>query len=324
MGTNFQNEKTNRISYASSDWSMSSVLNSLSRNKVIRINPAFIAESIQYEVIMGSTAYAVASDSSDIDIYGFCIPPKDYVFPHLRGEIPGFTPPGPRFEVFQQHHVIDKNARGGKGCEYDFAIYSIVRYFKLCMENNPNMIDSLFVPPRCVLYSSRIGDMVRESRHLFLHKGAWQKFKGYAYSQMRKIHNKQPQGKRKKSVDEFGYDIKYAYHVVRLLNEVEQILIEHDLDLERNREQLKSIRNGDWTLDQIEAYFSTKERDLESAYHQSQLRYQPDVNALQQLLANCLEEHYGNLADAIVQPDEFKQALLQIEQVLHQVRHKIK
>lgn len=42
---------------------------------------------------MGSIAYGVFADQSDRDIYGFCILPKEDVFPHLAGEIPGFGQP---------------------------------------------------------------------------------------------------------------------------------------------------------------------------------------------------------------------------------------
>ena len=58
------------------------------------------------------------------------------------------------------------------------------------MENNPNMIDSLFTPINCVLYSSKIADLVRDNRQLFLHKGAWFKFKNYSFSQLHKMKNK--------------------------------------------------------------------------------------------------------------------------------------
>ena len=91
------------------------------------------------------------------------------------------------------------------------------------MENNPNVIDSLFTPATCVLHCTRIGAMVRENRKLFLHRGAWPKFKGYAYSQLHKLAIKQPIGKRAELVAKHGYDTKFAYHVVRLLGEVEQI-----------------------------------------------------------------------------------------------------
>ncbi len=55
-------------------------------------------------------------------------------------------------------------------------VYPIVKYFRLLMDNNPNIIDSLFVPRNCVLYSTKVGEMVRENRHIFLHKGCWAKF----------------------------------------------------------------------------------------------------------------------------------------------------
>jgi hypothetical protein len=68
--------------------------------------PAFLSSSIQYEVIMGSVAYGVSNDSSDMDVYGFAIPPKEFVFPQLRGEIPGFDDFSLKFEQYQQHHIF--------------------------------------------------------------------------------------------------------------------------------------------------------------------------------------------------------------------------
>ena len=302
---------------------MTSILNKLVKKNIVSVTPSFVAESIQYEVIMGSVAYGVSNDSSDTDVFGFCIPPKDYVFPHLRGEVAGFTPPGPRFDQYQQHHIKDVSAAGGKGKEYDFSIYSIVKYFRLCAENNPNIIDSLFVPRRCILHSTRIGDLLRDNRHIFLHKGAWPKFKGYAYGQMRKMHTKEAHGKRKQSVEAYGYDVKFAYHIVRLLNEVEQILVEGDLDLERNREQLKSIRSGRWTLQQIEDYFEQKENELEQYYLKSDLPHKPDMQKLQALLLECLETYYGSLGRAIVQADELSNALRNIDEIVNKVRGKL-
>jgi hypothetical protein len=116
-----------------------------------------------------------------------------------------------------------------------------VKFFQLALENNPNVIDSLFTPRRCVLSSTAVGEYIREHRTAFLHKGAWHKFKGYAYSQLDTIRTKTPSGKRAELVEAHGYDVKFAYHVVRLLLEVEQILVAGDIALERDREQLKAI-----------------------------------------------------------------------------------
>jgi len=107
-----------------------------------------------------------------------------------------------------------------------------------------------------------------------------------------------------------------AYHVVRLLDEVEQILMEGDIDLERNREQLKSVRRGDWKLEDIIEYFEQKEKSLEKLYIDSKLQAKPDVNKIKDLLLNCLEQHFGNLDAVIVKNDAANQALKDISKVL--------
>lgn len=301
---------------------MGSIFKDLCNKKLINNYPYFIKNSVQYEVIMGSVAYGVSDDTSDMDIYGFCIPPKDYIFPHLRGEIYGFGKKGPSFEQFQQHHIIDSSAKGKDGREYDITIYSIIKFFNLCMENNPNMIDSLFVPKRCILHSTKVGDIVRENRKHFLHKGSWHKFKGYAYSQVHKMKTKNPVGKRKETIKKYGFDVKFAYHVVRLLNEVEQILTEKDLDLERNREQLKAIRRGEWTPEEIGDYFSNKEKDLESLYTKSTLQYKPDESKIKEILLNCLEQHFGDLNSSIIREDEAQRALREIDSIIKKINLK--
>src|SRR4029453_6288169 len=67
--------------------------------------PGWMADNLCYETMMGSVAYGVSSDTSDMDVYGICLPPKDMVFPHLAGEILGFGSQIKRFESWQQHHI---------------------------------------------------------------------------------------------------------------------------------------------------------------------------------------------------------------------------
>lgn len=285
----------------------------------------WIPDNMHYITMMGSVAYGVSGDSSDIDIYSFCIPPKEDLFPHLRGEIVGFgdaVHANNRFKLHQEHHIKDPGSRK----EYDINVYNIVDFFQMVMENNPNVIDSLFTPQFCVLHATRVGQMVRENRKIFLHLGSWHTFKGYAYSQLKKCGSKNRTGKRKKVVEEVGFDPKFAYHILRNLNEIEQILTEGDLDLQRNREQLKAIRRGDWSLEQIEEYFDKKEIELETLYNENKagLPWGPKHEGLQdkvkQLLFQCLEEHYGSLSKCIVNPDAAVMALREVGDVLEKYR----
>lgn len=282
--------------------------------------PHWLADNTAYLTLMGSTAYGVSTDASDRDIYGFCVPPKHLVFPHLDGEILGFGRTKKRFEQFNTEQSVDDI---DKKVTYDINVYSIVKYFHLCMENNPNMIDSLFTPPDCVLHATSLFNLVREQRKIFLHKGAWHKFKGYSYSQLHKMSNKNPEGKRKALVEKFGYDVKFGMHLVRLLNEVEQILTEGDIDIRRNNEQLKSIRRGEWTEQQIRDYFVSKEKELETLYTTSSLQHSPDESKIKTLLVNCLEQHYGNLGDAFVNENQFCDALRSIDEIIQKVRKQL-
>jgi uncharacterized protein len=286
----------------------------------------WIPDNMHYITMMGSVAYGVSNDTSDTDIYSFCIPTKEELFPHLRGEIVGFGDAkhaNNRFTNYQEHHIKDVGAEK----EYDLNIYNIVDFFQLVMENNPNMIDSLFTPQWCVLHSTRVGQMVREQRKMFLHLGSWHTFKGYAYAQLKKCGSKNRTGKRKQVVDEMGFDPKFAYHIVRNLNEIEQILTEGDLDLQRNREQLKAIRRGEWSLEQIEQYFERKEIELETLYNENKagLPWGPKHDGLQekvkQLLFQCLEEHYGSLDKCIVNPDAAVMALREVGDVIAKYRN---
>lgn len=172
------------------------------------------------------------------------------------------------------------------------------------------------------MHSTQVGETIRENRKLFLHKGAWHKFRGYAYSQMHKIRGKvnASNPEREANIAKHGYDVKFAYHVVRLLDEVEQIMVEQDLDLERNREQLKSIRRGEWPLEQIERHFEAKERALENTYATSALRHSPDEAAIKEVLLRCLEMHYGSLASAVARAPSADRLIRDIEDVL--ARHR--
>lgn len=378
------------------------ILEKLSKAKLIH-PPDWLISNCHYLTVMGSYAYGVNNDRSDEDIYGFCIPPKNIVFPHLSGEIYGFGRQTKRFDQWQEHHIkyevktkeaycpqcgvdITKNkvANGvgnltyityvcdhckkehyGNECvsqlrNYDFSVYNIVKYFQLCMDNNPNMIDSLFTDHTSVIHCTAIGNIVRDNRRLFLHKGAKYKFSGYAYSQLEKIEYKEHHdilrcvecdlevGKvktgepcdetypckncghdmlakrivsaREKYLTKTGYDTKFAYHLVRLMDEGEQILSEGDLDLRRNAEKLKSIRRGEWTLEQIKEYFVAKQKVFEELYISSKLQHRPDEDKIKAVLLNCLEHHYGSIDNCVAILNKEQLAVQEIKAILEKYK----
>lgn len=276
---------------------MSSYVQMLEERNLIK-PPKWLSNNIQYEVISGSRSYGVHREDSDYDLVGFCIPEKYILFPHLRpGYIDGFGKKPKAFENYKTGKVMDNSSHK----EYDATIYSIVRYFQLCMENNANMVDSMFVSNELVTVSSPIGQMVRDNRKIFLHKGCWHKFKGYAFAQ-RNFAGSKKKGVRVDLVEKYGYDVKAASHCVRLINEVEMILEEGDLDLFRNNDHVKAIKNGLISKQDFDNWFTTKELTLEKLYSESKLPYGPPEDKIRQLLMDCLEHHYGSLENAYIKP----------------------
>lgn len=125
--------------------------------------------------------------------------------------------------------------------------------------------------------------------------------------------------KRFEDIKAHGTDLKFLYHVVRLLYEAQMILEEGDLDLERHREHLKAIRRGEVSEKDIRNWASEKEKELEKLYHSSPLQHAPDEEELKTLLLNCLEEHYENISNAIVCEDQYKTALRKIQDIIQGV-----
>ncbi len=253
--------------------------------------PKFIEPNLCFLCRFGSIMYGLSDDTSDEDLYGFCIPPKNIVFPHLDGHIIGFGKQIQRFSQFQQHHIQNK------GKVYDINIYNVVDYFNLCMGCNPNMIDSLFCPDEHVLISSPAWELLKKNRDIFLSKHIYFKLKGYAHSQVHKVKIKKPENeKRKALVEQFGYDTKFAGHAIRLLLQCKQILTECTLSFNDNTRNtiILDVRRGKYTQDEFLEMYSSYEGEIDNLVGLSKLRSSNDEQQIKRVLDQILEEYYNN------------------------------
>ncbi len=116
----------------------------------------------------GSHAYGLNIATSDLDIKGVCIEPKEYHFGFLRH--------------FEQHEMY-----ANKGADHDEVIYSLKKFFKLASDCNPNIIEILFVNEDDVIDINEFGQELRAHRDKFLSKKARWTFSGYAHSQLKRI-----------------------------------------------------------------------------------------------------------------------------------------
>lgn len=142
----------------------------LDKNKIffetLEVIPKEFHEGILFLTLHGSHAYGTATADSDCDIRGVCIAPKKYYTGYLH-----------RFE-----HLERKEP-------HDISIYELGKFFKLAADNNPNIIELLYIPREKWLYSTPLWERIVENRHLFLSKKAKFTFSGYAVSQLKRIKN---------------------------------------------------------------------------------------------------------------------------------------
>ncbi|RYE75405.1 MAG: hypothetical protein EOO74_10075 [Myxococcales bacterium] len=115
-------------------------------------------------VTHGSHAYGLNTPTSDIDLKGVAIPPREYFLGYLQ-----------RFEQAE-----------GKD-PYDLVVYDIRKFFNLAAECNPNIIEVLWADESTFQILTPAGRRMVEARQLFLSKKARFTFAGYAHAQLKRI-----------------------------------------------------------------------------------------------------------------------------------------
>lgn len=286
---------------------MKSLIHRLYETKKIDC-PAWLPDNLCYLTLMGSRAYGIENKDSDFDYYGACVTPRKNIFPQEYGLLLGFDDI-PVFEQFKKDHFLDVDS----GKDMEITIYGIVRYFNLLSAGNPNIIESLYTNREHVVFSNIVGEKIRDNRHLFLSKQSFIKTRQYAFAQLKKL-DRIPVGKRLENYNIHGYDTKFAAHTIRLMDNCEQIITNKHIDLQRNKEMVKSIRSGEYTLKQIKEYAQQKELILEKLASESDLRKTVNKDEIRTLLLECIKHSYQNVN--FVTPNEERSIIEKIKNLV--------
>lgn len=274
----------------------------------------FVKENLIYKCLVGSKAYGLDTPTSDTDIKGICILPKEYYFGLNR---------------FEQDDS-----------EKETSIYSLQKFMRLAADCNPNIIEMLFVDRNDILFINDYGKILLHNRNMFLSKRAKFTFSGYAFAQLKRIkgHRKwivNPQVKpdrldffkeildsatgkkhvkffdneyeaaykkytqyetwkaerntsRAELEQKYGYDTKHASHLLRLLRMGCEILETGQVIVKRpDREDLLGLKmNGNRTYEELIAEAEGYEKRLEELYENSSLPKYPDFKSINEL---CIE-----------------------------------
>jgi hypothetical protein len=369
------------------------------------MNVKYVEDHTIFECIVGSHAYGINTQESDIDKAGVMITDKSYIY--------GLN----RFDQFQNYPNEDKT------------IYDFRKAIRLISDNNPNMLDLIYTPDRCVLKLLTPWQEIIDNRHLFISKKAKFTFSGYAIAQLERIKThrsyllnppkKQPERsdfglsdqsflpttqlkalinssmndflveetkedffdaldavygdyiiplfwkftkenlrpiamewlqaglksnlnclrslgptyikeeyldlterelayycashewqryqqwsktRNKKRADleiKFGYDTKHGAHLVRLMRMGAEILQTGQVNVDRTNidaDELKAIKRGDWSYEQLEKYAKNMDEILNELYKTSKLQKTSDVNAINELCIDIIDRDLNILS----------------------------
>ena len=227
----------------------------------------FSTSRLILKVYAGSHSYGTNVADSDHDFRGICVPPKNY----LLG-----------MDMFEQKQTNDP----------DETIYSLKKFVHLALQNNPNILDTLFVAPNHILYEHEFGKELRDLRYEFLSKKVYKTYGGYAYAQLKKMTTvtKDAQGKRLESVEKYRYDTKNALHLIRLFKMGIEILTEGEVNvLRHDNKYLLDIRNGKYSLEYIQEEAKRLEELLDRAYVNSSLTNKPNYDKINKWVVSMHE-----------------------------------
>ena len=261
---------------------------------VLDKSDVWLQQNLLIETILGSHAYGCATKDSDFDIYCVVMPRREHLWPQEYGyvlnfdEVPSFR--RKQLKGPEERQIINKR-------EVEIEWISLVEFFILAgLKGSPNLLEVLFTRKNLVTACSKVGWALRDKRKMFLSHKTFQSFNHYACRQMQKIRSRKPVSvDRRQVIEKHGYDIKMGYHVLRLLDEMNQMLVNDDIDLMRNNAECLLMKTGKWgDFDRFERVFQDRLDHVDEIARKTALPPEPKISSLHKLLSELIESYYGS------------------------------
>lgn len=192
--------------------------------------------------------------------------------------------------VYRPGRPVGERSQAG---DYDLVVHGARKFCRLASEGNPSILVALFGPLRA---STALGRSLREQHGLFYSQRARMRFLGYAKAQRERLlgirggaHTNRPE-----LVEEFGFDTKYAMHMVRLGLQGIEYMRTGKLRLPIHNPEgqlLRSIRQGGVELDEILKIAEDNERQLADHRLWLDVPPRPDISGINAWLREVAEEY---------------------------------
>lgn len=161
-----------------------------------------------------------------------------------------------------------EGVRSGPG-DTDLVLYSLRKYLRLAIVGNPTVMLPLYAPDASLVIVTPLGEELRALRASFLSQLAVERFLGYMRSQHERMlgQSKRNVPNRPELIEQFGWDVKYGSHALRLAYQGFEIASTGHLSLpmpDRERDRVLAVKRGEVVRDQVSAEISRLEASVRS------------------------------------------------------------
>lgn len=206
-------------------------------------NPYNIKGTMIYSGVIGSRAYGLETESSDVDVRGVYVP-------HLDDFLSLNSSPPEQYELTipATEDVPHKK---------DVVIWELSKFMRQAAKGNPSILEVLWAGEYG--WNCNAGYKLYNIRDAFLSKKVFNTYGGYATAQLRKFEASSATGTP---------DWKNAAHLCRLLYQGTCLLYTGKVEVRlegKTLQDIRSIRNGEKTVEAVKAWAAWQEVMLNHA-----------------------------------------------------------
>lgn len=212
-------------------------------------------DRVIFRCVIGSRAYGLDDESSDIDRRGIYLPPADL-----------------HWSLYGVPEQLEND-------ESQEAYWELQKFLILALKANPNVLECLYTP--IVEKATQLAQELLDMKASFLSRIVYQTYNGYVMSQFKKMQSDiRNQGQVK---------WKHVMHLIRLLLSGITVLRECFVPVQvgEHREALLSIKAGERSWDEVEAWRRALHKEFDDAFEKTSLPEKPNYERANEYLVKA-------------------------------------
>jgi len=212
-------------------------------------------DRVVFRCVIGSRAYGLDDENSDIDRRGIYLPPAQL-----------------HWSLYGVPEQLENDAT-------QEVYWELQKFIGLALKANPNVLECLYSP--IVETATPLAQELLDMRESFLSRLVFQTYSGYVASQFKKMQaDLRNQGRVK---------WKHVMHLIRLMLSGIHVLQEGFVAVAvgEHREELLMIKRGEMDWDEIDAWRLELQREFSSAFESTTLPERPDYERANNFLIHA-------------------------------------